>query len=144
MAIRGKSGSRGERLALQRRLLEAGGTVDDVAAEMQVRWGFRPRVAYRHAYGWSQDEVAIRFREVASRLGAQAAPGIAATRIGEYERWPEGGRRPSPYVLAVLSHVYGTEVARLVDAADLRAMPASEWAVLAPLVRGPDWMSTSA
>jgi transcriptional regulator with XRE-family HTH domain len=139
---RGKSGSRGQRLALQRRLLEAGGTLDDVAAELQRRWGFRPRVAYRHAHGWSQEEAAARFRAMAGQMRIEPTPPPAArmmtpvmtgTRFGEYERWPLGGRRPSLYVLAVLSRVYGTVVGQLLDAADHRAMPAPERAVLALL-----------
>lgn len=107
---------------------------------MERRWGFRPREAYRHAHGWSQDEVAARFTEVAERLGGDrptdgrpatpAAPMIG-TRIGEYERWPNGGRRPSPYVLTVLATVLGTTVERLLDYEDHRKMPDQERTVLA-------------
>ncbi|HYT09462.1 MAG TPA: hypothetical protein VEL73_02250, partial [Mycobacteriales bacterium] len=64
-----KSGSKAERTALRQHLLDAGRTVDEVAAEMRRRWSFRPREAYRHAHGWSQDEVAARFTEIAARLG---------------------------------------------------------------------------
>ena len=133
-----KTGSRSERSALRRRMLSSGGTLDDVVAEMRRRWGFRPRVAYRHAYGWSQEEVAVRFREVAGQLSREPAstpmPAIVGARIGEYERWPQGGRRPSPYVLAVLGEVYGTTVGQLLDAADRDAMPAPDRAVVAALV----------
>lgn len=134
---RGKSGSREDRSALRRRLLESGGTLDEVAAEMKQRWRFRPRAAYRHANGWSQQEAAVRFMAVAGRLRTERAamppPTMVGTRIGEYERWPDGGRRPSPYVLAVLSAVYGTTVGQLLDAADLDAMPAPDRAVVAAL-----------
>src|SRR4051794_25221001 len=101
---------------------------------MRRRWRFRPREAYRHAHGWSQDEVAVRFTEVAARLapGSRSAP-MVGTRIGEYERWPVGGRRPSPYVLTVLAEVYGTDLGRLLDDADTEAMPEQERAVLAAL-----------
>src|SRR5918993_12330 len=109
-----KSGSKADRAALRQQLLDAGGSVDEVAAEMRRRWRFRPRESYRHAHGWSQDEVAGRFTGVAARLapGTRSAP-MVGTRIGEYERWPLGGRRPSPYVLTVLAEVYGTDPARL-------------------------------
>jgi transcriptional regulator with XRE-family HTH domain len=129
-----KSGSKADRVALRQQLLDAGSTVDEVAAEMRRRWRFRPRESYRHANGWSQDEVAARFTEVAARLapGTRSAP-MVGTRIGECERWPQGGRRPSPYVLTVLAEVYGTEVRHLLDQADDRAMPEQDRAVLAAL-----------
>ena len=129
-----KSGAKADRLALRQQLLDAGGTMDAVAAEMRRRWRFRPRESYRHAHGWSQDEVAARFTEVAARLapGTRSAP-MVGTRVGEYERWPQGGRRPSPYVLTVLAEVYGTEVGRLLDGIDEDAMPEQDRAVLAAL-----------
>jgi transcriptional regulator with XRE-family HTH domain len=129
-----KSGAKADRAALRQRLLDAGQTLDDIAAEMRRRWRFRPRESYRHAHGWSQDEVAARFTEMAARLapGTRAAP-MVGTRIGEYERWPVGGRRPSPYVLTVLAEVYGTELARLLDDSDTAAMPEQDRAVLAAL-----------
>jgi transcriptional regulator with XRE-family HTH domain len=133
-----KSGSKADRAALRQQLLEAGRTVDEVAAEMRRRWRFRPRESYRHAHGWSQDEVAARFTEIAAHLapGARPAP-MVGTRIGEYERWPQGGRRPSPYVLTVLAEVYGTGVRALLDEADDGKMPEQDRAVLAALVAVP-------
>ena len=134
-----KSGAKADRAALRQRLVDAGRTFDDIAAEMRRRWRFRPRESYRHAHGWSQDEVAARFTEVAARLapGTRAVP-MVGTRIGEYERWPIGGRRPSPYVLTVLAEVYGTDLARLLDEADTAAMPEQDRAVLAALTSPQD------
>jgi transcriptional regulator with XRE-family HTH domain/tetratricopeptide (TPR) repeat protein len=133
-----KSGSKADRGALRQQMLHKGCTLDQVAAEMRRRWRFRPRESFRHAHGWSQDEVAARFTEVAARLapGTRSAP-MVGTRIGEYERWPQGGRRPSPYVLTVLAEVYGTEVRRLLDDADDAAMPEQDRAVLAALSTPP-------
>ena len=134
-----KSGAKADRAALRQQLFDAGRTLDDVAAEMHRRWRFRPRESYRHAHGWSQDEVAARFTEVAAGLapGTRSAP-MVGTRIGEYERWPVGGRRPSPYVLTVLAEVYGTDLARLLDDADTAGMPEQDRAVLAALTNRPD------
>ena len=122
---------------LRQEMLIAGCSLELIATEMERRWGFRPREAFRHAHGWSQDEVAARFTEVAERLGGDrssagrpAAPMIG-TRIGEYERWPNGGRRPSPYVLTVLATVLGTTVERLLDYDDHRTMPDQDRTVLA-------------
>lgn len=126
-------------------MLVGGCSLELIATEMERRWGFRPREAYRHAHGWSQDEVAARFTEVAERLGrdrARLADGrsvtpqapMIGTRIGEYERWPHGGRRPSPYMLTVLATVLGTTVERLLDYDDHRRMPDQERTVLAAVL----------
>lgn len=142
MAHSRKSGSKPERTALRQRMMDAGAGVDEVAAEMRRRWGFRPREAYRHAHGWSQDEAAVRFTGIAGRMGsAGSAPGgvspaMVGTRIGEYERWPFGGRRPSPYVLTVLAEVYGTTVDALLDGADLGELPEQDRTVLAAVSTG--------
>ena len=135
-----KAGSKAERDALRQEMLVGGCSLELIATEMERRWRFRPREAYRHAHGWSQDEVAARFTEVAERLGGDRtvdgrvvtpqAPMIG-TRIGEYERWPNGGRRPSPYVLTVLATVLGTTVERLLDYEDHRKTPDQERTVLA-------------
>lgn len=138
----GKGGSKAERDALRQEMLVNGCSLELIATEMARRWGYRPREAHRHARGWSQDEVASRFTEVAERLGGDrdrvpagrpappSAPMIG-TRIGEYERWPTGGRRPSPYVLTVLATVLGTTVERLLDYDDHRHLPDQERTVLA-------------
>jgi transcriptional regulator with XRE-family HTH domain len=122
-------------------MLDTGASMDDIAAEMRRRWGFRPREAYRHAHGWSQDEVAVRFAGIAGRLGSGPAAErppvtMVGTRIGEYERWPHGGRRPSPYVLTVLAEVYGTVLDALLDAADLAELPEQDRTVLAAVSTG--------
>ena len=141
----GKVGSKAERDALRQEMLVGGCTLELIATEMERRWGFRPREAYRHAHGWSQDEVAARFTEVADRIGTERGQSVdgkpatpqapmIGTRIGEYERWPNGGRRPSPYVLTVLATVLGTSVERLLDYDDHRKMPDQERTVLAAVL----------
>ena len=133
-----KTGAKSERDTLRHEMLMAGCSHDLIAQEMERRWAFRPREAYRHAYGWSQDEVAARFTEVADRLGnerAAQAPMIG-TRIGEYERWPAGGRRPSAYVITVLGAVFGTTVDRLLDYEDYRQFPDQDRTVIAAMLSG--------
>jgi transcriptional regulator with XRE-family HTH domain len=123
-------------------MLVGGCSLELIATEMQRRWGCRPREAHRHAHGWSQDEVAARFTEVAERIGGDRSSGrppppaapMIGTRIGEYERWPNGGRRPSPYVLTVLATVLGTTVERLLDYDDHRHLPDQERTVLAAVL----------
>ncbi|HST66104.1 MAG TPA: hypothetical protein VLM05_13020, partial [Mycobacteriales bacterium] len=145
MARAGKGSSKAERDALRQEMLVSGCSLELIATEMERRWGIRPREAYRHAHGWSQDEVAARFTEVADRTGGDRNLGsdgrplpaqapMIGTRIGEYERWPHGGRRPSPYVLTVLATVLGTTVERLLDYDDHRKMPDQERTVLAAVL----------
>jgi transcriptional regulator with XRE-family HTH domain len=105
---------------------------------MARRWGFRPRTAFRYAHGWSQDELAARFTGVAQQLDSRrhrrscSAPMIGR-RIGEYERWPHGGRRPSVYVLTVLAVVLSTSIDQLLDADDWSELPDRDRTVLATL-----------
>lgn len=130
-----EQGSKRERAEVRRHVLFDGGNVDDVAAALRRRWDLRPRRAYRHACGWTQDEVAVRFTEVAARLtGLRSAP-VAGGRISEYERWPNQGRQPTPYVLIVLAEVYGTDPDSLVDRSDTEAMPEQDEIVLDALRR---------
>lgn len=139
-------GAKGERDALRQEMFGAGCTVEMVAREMSRRWRCRSREAYRHAHGWSQDAVARRFSEVASRIEEQhviqARGGIgprcsstvmSGVRIGEYERWPSGGRRPSVYALIVLGKVFDASVNQLVDYFDHCALPDTDRAVLAAI-----------
>jgi tetratricopeptide (TPR) repeat protein len=117
-------------------MLGANCSHDLVAQEMQQRWGFRPREAYRHAVGWSQDQVAAQFTESAARMGTDRGPHspMIGTRIGEYERWPHGGRRPSTYVLTVLAALYRTTLDRLLDYDDYRHLPDQDRTVLTVLL----------
>lgn len=134
--------TKAERDALRRDILSLGCTLETVAREMTRRWRIRPREAYRHAHGWSQDEVARQF-ELARVTGDISSPGrtaprlsspvMSGVRIGEYERWPAGGRRPSVYALVVLAQVFETSVDHLLDYLDHRELPDTDRAVLAAI-----------
>lgn len=126
MTASSKPGAKTDREALRRRLTELGAATQLVAAEFQRRFGFRPREAWRHAHGWSQDETADSINALLNRSGVAAPVPIARSRIGDYERWPYGGRRPSPVFLATLAAVFGASPLQLLDADDLAHMPAEE------------------
>lgn len=139
----GKPGAKTDREALRRGMLDAGCPVELIAGEMVRRWGFRPRAAFRLAHGWTQDELAaqlsqvVRGRELNGRTDSDnmgAAP-VGAQRIGEYERWPFGGRRPSVYMLTVLAATLGTSVDHLLDGPDHQAMPDTDRVLLTALRR---------
>lgn len=134
--------TKAERDGLRREMLRMGCTPAAVARQIGRRWQVRPREAYRHAYGWSQEGVARRFADVVARLEVArthfgpgspppSATAISGSRIGEYERWPLGGRRPSVYALLVLAEVFEVPVHQLLDYQDHRALPETDRAVLA-------------
>ena len=137
--------ARTQRDALRHEMRALGCSTDAVAREMSRRYEVRWRVAYRYAFGWSQDEVARRFSDVAAHAalsGVTSAkptgsparvPVMSGVRLGEYERWPHGGRRPSVYVLVVLADVFDTRVESLLDYRDHRALPAADRTVLAAI-----------
>ena len=147
--------TKAERDTLRQEMLRMGCTPDAIVRELGRRWQVRPRQAYRQAHGWSQDEVARRFVAAVARLetargpgtpgpgtpgpgtsgpgpgGLVPAPVMSGSRIGENERWPLGGRRPSVYALLVLAEVFQAPVGRLLDYQDHRSLPETDRAVLA-------------
>jgi hypothetical protein len=130
VATRGKPGSRPYRDQLRRSLVAAGITgpqlVSQVAADLG-RCGMRPRQAWRYAAELSQTQAATRFNEI---TGNPRAP-MRGNRIGDYEKWPDGGVRPPVRALTVLAQAYGTTWDQLVDARDLACMPDADKAAYA-------------
>ncbi|GAA2021257.1 hypothetical protein GCM10009839_17710 [Catenulispora yoronensis] len=121
-------GNRQQREQLRRKMEDANCPPQQIADEMIIRWRFRPRQAWRHAYGWTQDEVAARYN---SATGNSAAP-MTGKRISDYEAWPFGGVKPSLNALAILADIYTTHPWRLVDFTDREAMTSSDRIALDP------------
>ncbi|GAA4098394.1 hypothetical protein [Actinomadura miaoliensis] len=121
-----------QRDALRERMLADGRTRQAIAEEMMRRWGYRPRTAWRHAHGWSQDTAADRYNRLHDEHGR--AP-MSGTRIGAYERWPHGGERPRLEFLRGLAEVYGTDLTRLVDEDDLSHLPEAHRLTLLELIK---------
>ena len=94
---------------------------EQVAADL-ARQGMRPRQAWRYASELSQRVAAMRFNEV---TGDPRAP-MTGNRIWDFERWPDGGVRPTVRTLTILARIYGTTWDLLVDAADLAHMPEAD------------------
>jgi hypothetical protein len=60
---------------------------------------------------------------------------MTASHLSEYERWPghgpePAGRRPNPYLLAVLAAVYDCAVTDLIDLADRQHLPPGDLLIL--------------
>ncbi|MGE5288252.1 MAG: hypothetical protein ACM3ML_13845 [Micromonosporaceae bacterium] len=114
----------------------------EIAAEFARSYRLRPRTAWREAYGWSLTEAARRINEHTGDIGLN--PGgissMSASHLCEYEAWPgqaskesgrkPDGRRPTPYLLALLAAVYGCTVLELIDVADREHLPPRDLLVL--------------
>ncbi|WP_330256870.1 helix-turn-helix transcriptional regulator [Nocardia sp. NBC_00565] len=101
-------------------------SVEQIVGEFAVRWGFRPRQAWRHGRGMTQDEVAAEYNAL---IGDPQAP-MSGKRISDFEAWPVGGVKPTLHTLSVLAQLYGTQPHLLVDFADYEAMTRTERAAL--------------
>jgi transcriptional regulator with XRE-family HTH domain len=122
MAARIKTGSKPYRDDLRASLQALGvrgpRLTELVARDLQCH-GARPRQAWRYAAELSQGEAAQRFNLLS---GNPRAP-MTGNRIGDFEKWPDGGVRPTVTTLKILADACGTTWDQLVDARDLSYMP---------------------
>ncbi|WP_322770619.1 hypothetical protein, partial [Frankia sp. Cr1] len=115
---RARSSLRAEQDELRARMRDLGLGYDEIAAEFSRRFRLRPRAAYRHAFGWTLKQAAEQINTYTARSGMDPAgrAGMTPSHLCEYEQWPAGsGRKLTPLVLALLAHVYNTEIHRLLD-----------------------------
>ncbi|GAA0938311.1 helix-turn-helix transcriptional regulator [Nonomuraea longicatena] len=118
-------GSRAQRVALREEMESLGCSRASIAEEMRVRWGMRAREAWRHAHGWTMEQLADRINAPAARPGDAVA--ADASLVSKWEKWPHaGGRRPTPRVLGILAEVFGCAASDLLDLADFRELPDGE------------------
>jgi tetratricopeptide (TPR) repeat protein len=104
-----------QRNQLRETLHNQGRTREQIAAAMARRFGDRPRPAWRHACGWTQDQVAALFNEMVSDPRAS----MTGNRISDFERWPiSRGPKPTVRTLRLLAILYGTKVSNLIDSHD--------------------------
>jgi hypothetical protein len=132
-----KTSLRAEKQALRAKMRGLGLGYDQIAAEFGRRYRLRPRTAWREAYGWSLNEAAQQINACKGQVGLD--PGGIASMTGshlcEHENWPGpgatlAGRKPTPYLLALLAAVYRCTVLDLVDLADREHLPAADLLVL--------------
>jgi hypothetical protein len=116
----GRKGFKAELEDLRERMRKLGLGYDEIAGEMARRYRLRPRESYRLAWGWSLNHAAARFNALAAHEGTdpQARAGMTGPHLCEHERWPDGGRKPSVYVLLMLAQMYETDALCLLDLAD--------------------------
>ncbi|ROP41885.1 hypothetical protein [Saccharothrix texasensis] len=106
-----------EREAVRRRLSASGHTVAEIAKVFEAKAKARPRLAARWAAGMTLQDTA----DAWNQLDSTGRAPMTAQRVSDYERWPEGGRRPTALALRMLARMYGVAADRLVDAVDLGA-----------------------
>jgi hypothetical protein len=68
--------------------------------------------------------------------------GMTSSHLCEYENWPgygdvPTGRKPSPYLLAVLASIYDCQVSDLIDLADRQHLPKADLLILDTYTRHP-------
>jgi hypothetical protein len=119
-AAAGRKGFKAGLDDLRERMRRLGLGHDEIAAEIARRHRVRPRESYRLAWGWTLSHAAERFNALAAQQGTdpQARAVMTGPHLCEYERWPDGGRKPSVYVLLTLAWLYDTDVLCLLDLAD--------------------------
>lgn len=116
----GRKGFKAEVDDLRERMRRLGLGYDEIAGELARRYRARPRESYRLAWGWSLNHAAARFNALSAQEGTDPAAraGMTGPHLCEHERWPDGGRKPSVYVLVMLAQMYETDVLCLLDLAD--------------------------
>ncbi|MFF7953995.1 helix-turn-helix domain-containing protein [Streptomyces griseorubiginosus] len=123
MNARSAKGLKAERDALRQRMTDLGCPVAAIAQEMRAQFGFRPREAWRHAHGWS-------LQEVADRINARRAGDVSAAdapMISKHEKWPHGSsRRLTVPALCALADVYECTIDDLLDMEDRRTLPRAD------------------
>jgi hypothetical protein len=132
-----KTSLRREKRDLREQMRSMGLGYRDIAAEFARRYSLRPRAAWREAYGWSLQDTADRINDFRGNTGLDPGglAGMTAPHLSEYERWPghapePSGRRPTPYLLAVLAAVYDCAVTDLIDLPDRKHMPQADLLIL--------------
>lgn len=132
-----KTSERRERRLLRDQMRSMGLGYRDIKDEFADRYRLRPRAAWREAYGWSLQDTADRINAFRGHVGLDPGgfAGMTAPHLSEYENWPgrgpqSSGRRPTPYLLAVLAAVYDCAVTDLIDLADRERLPAADLLIL--------------
>jgi tetratricopeptide (TPR) repeat protein len=133
-----KTSGRAEQRGLREQMRARGLTHRQIAVEFGRRYNLRPRAAWRHAHGWSLKQAATQITDFAARAGVDPDGNTVAMtgpHLCEVEAWPgfgpkATGRRPTPYLLALLAAVYDCAITDLLDLADYEQMRAADRIVI--------------
>jgi hypothetical protein len=135
---------RSEKRELRERMRAAGLDYRQIATEFSRVYNLRPRPAWREAYGWSLQDAAGNINAYRGETGLDPAgiSGMTAAHLCEHENWPghadaPTGRKPSPYLLAVLASIYDCQASDLIDLADRQHLPREDLLVIDTYARPP-------
>lgn len=102
-----------------RLLREHGFTTDQIAIIISLDHPATPLRLYRYAAGLTATQVVTAY----AHLDPSGNGSLRESRLYDYETWPETGRRPSPFALALLARIYDTVPARLLTPEALASYP---------------------
>lgn len=103
-----QASTRRERAQLVAVLRAEGKSWADIAEVVEQRYGVNPRVAFRWAHSWTQDDVARRW------CSLWPDEPRTSQNISTWERWPQAGHEPSLLTLGRLARIYACDTADLV------------------------------
>jgi transcriptional regulator with XRE-family HTH domain len=139
-----KTSLRSEKRKLRERMRAAGLDYRQIANEFSRVYRLRPRAAWREAYGWSLQDAADTINAFKGDTGLDPGglSGMTASHLCEYENWPgygdiPTGRKPSPYLIAVLAGIYDCQVSDLIDLADRQHLPGPDLLIIDTYTRRP-------
>ena len=135
---------RSEKRALRERMRAAGLDYRQIATEFSRVYKLRPRPAWREAYGWSLQDAADNINAYRGDTGLDPGglSGMTSAHLCEHEAWPgygetPTGRKPTPYLLAVLASIYDCQVSDLIDLADRQHLPKENLLIIDTYTRTP-------
>ena len=141
---RHRASIKAEQDELRERMRTLGLGYCEIAGEFARRYRLRPRAAWRVAYGWTLKQAADHINAHAADAGLDSGGTASMTgpHLCEYEQWPglgtvPTGRKPTPYILALLAAVYGADSYQLLDLDDYAHLPAADRLVLDKHTRTP-------
>jgi tetratricopeptide (TPR) repeat protein len=124
---------RREKRKLRESMRATGLDYRQIATEFARVYKLRPRAAWREAYGWSLQDAADKINDYRGSVGLDPSgiSGMTSAHLCEHENWPgfgdaPSGRKPSPYLLAVLAGIYDCQVSDLIDLADRQHLPKAD------------------
>jgi hypothetical protein len=117
---------RAEQRRLREQMRGSGMSYAEIAAEVARRYQFRPRKAWRVAWGWTLEEAAGRYNALRAKGAEEAVTSLTGSRLSEWENWPLNARKPSFVSLCLLAEIYHCPVLDLIDFRDREHLPSEE------------------